>query len=204
MPEPLSPVTLEGRHVRLEPLARQHAAALASAAAIDRSSYGWTTVPDGLDGAHAYIDWLLGDHADGLVLPFVQRQLTTGEIVGCTRYMEPQRWRGSTDPDEIEIGGTWLAATAQRTPINTEAKLLLLDHAFETIGVERVAICTDARNERSRIAIERIGATFEGVLRKHRPRAGTDPLELRDSAMFSVVREEWPRVRAHLTALVDR
>ena len=204
MPEPLSRVTLTGEHVRLEPLDREHAPDLAAAAAIDRSTYDWTTVPDGVDGAVAYIEWLLTDHGRGLLLPFVQRRLDTGDIVGCTRFMEPHRWGGSDGPDEIEIGGTWLAATAQRTPINTEAKLLLLGYAFEQLGVQRVAICTDARNQRSRVAIERIGATFEGVLRRHRPRAGTDPIELRDSAMFSVIAPEWSAVRAHLLKRLGR
>ena len=108
------------------------------------------------------------------------------------------------NPDEIEIGGTWLAATAQRTPVNTEAKRLLLGHAFDAYGVQRVAICTDARNERSRTAILRIGATFEGVLRRHRPRAGTDPVELRDRAMYSVIADEWPSVRARLDERLAR
>lgn len=204
MPEPLPTVTLTGRFVRLEPLAPEFAADLAAAAAFDRSTFGWTTVPDGVAGAHGYIDWLLGDHAAGLVLPFVQRRLDSGQIVGCTRFMEPKWPTGGNTPDEIEIGGTWLSATAQRTPINTEAKLLLFDHAFDTFGVQRVAICTDALNERSRIAIERLGATFEGVLRRHRPRAGTDPVELRDSAMYSVIADDWPDVRAGLEARLDR
>lgn len=204
MHEPIPTVTLTGRFVRLEPLSLEVADDLAAAAAIDRSTYGWTTVPDGVEGAHRYIRWLLGDHASGDVLPFVQRRLDTGEIVGCTRYMEPHWHAGRDTPDEIEIGGTWLATTAQRTPINTEAKLLLLDHAFEVFGVQRVAICTDARNEQSRTAIARLGATFEGVLRRHRPRAGTDPVELRDSAMYSVVVDEWPEVRAGLEARLAR
>lgn len=157
-------------------------------------------MPDGIDGAHRYIDWLLRDHAAGLVLPFVQRHLDTGKIVGCTRFMEPHWVTGRDRPDEIEIGGTWLAADAQRTPINTEAKLLLLAHAFDTYGVQRVAICTDARNQRSRDAILRIGAVFEGILRRHRYRAGTDPIELRDSAMYSVIVDEWPDVRSRLEA----
>jgi RimJ/RimL family protein N-acetyltransferase len=118
--------------------------------------------------------------------------------------MNLQRWfgRGTSDdpyPDEVEIGGTWLAASAQRTGINTEAKLLLLSYAFDHWGVGRVAICTDARNERSRRAIEGIGAQLDGVLRSHRPstvpgEAGT----LRDSALYSVVAERWPFVRDRL------
>ena len=107
--------------------------------------------------------------------------------------------------DELEIGGTWLASTAQRTAINTEAKYLLLSHAFETIGVWRVAICTDARNERSRTAILRIGATFEGVLRNHRMRYNTPQPEPRDSAVYSITDGEWPAVRQLLERrLADR
>src|SRR6185369_11604089 len=87
----------------------------------------------------------------------------------CTRFLEMRRWRGRPEPDEVEVGGTWLAADVQRTPVNTEAKLLLLTHAFEVWHVDRVALATDVRNERSRRAIERIGARFEGVLRHHRP-----------------------------------
>lgn len=202
MPRPLPPLTLRGRHVHLEPLAAEHAPALAAAAAIDRSTYDWTLVPDGLDGARAYIDDLLADRDRGHVLPFAQRDAATGGLVGCTRFMEPMYWSGRASPDEIEIGGTWLAATAQRTPINTEAKLLLLTQAFDGYGVGRVAICTDARNERSRIAIERIGATFEGVLRRHRPTAGSTPFELRDSAMYSIVADEWPAIAGQLRSRV--
>ena len=117
------------------------------AGAIDRSSYGYTPVPDGLAEAERYIEWLLADRDRGAVVPFAQRRLDTGELVGCTRYLELRHWRGRTAPDEVEIGGTWLASTAQRTAVNTEAKLLLLTHAFEQWEVWRVAICTDALNQ---------------------------------------------------------
>jgi RimJ/RimL family protein N-acetyltransferase len=104
---------------------------------------------------------------------------------------------------EVEVGGTWLAASAQRTPINTEAKLLMFEHAFEVLGVHRVAVCTDVRNARSRTAILRIGATFEGVLRSHRgsyvPGEGA-----RDSAMYSVIAGEWPDVKTLLLARLGR
>jgi RimJ/RimL family protein N-acetyltransferase len=100
----------------------------------------------------------------------------------------------------VEIGGTWLAADAQRSPINTEAKLLLLTHAFDVFGVFRVAIATDARNERSRAAIERLGARLEGIMRNHRPNAGplTEPGHPRNTAMHSIIDDEWPAVRAGL------
>ena len=128
--------------------------------------------------------------------------LLDGRLVGCTRFLEIRRWRGRPAPDEVEIGGTWLAADLQRTAVNTEAKLLLLGHAFEVWQVVRVAIATDSRNERSRRAIERIGARLEGVLRHHRPsmvpgEAGRP----RDTALYSITDDDWPAVRQ---TLVDR
>ena len=152
----------------------------------------------------AYVDTLIADRGAGRAFPFVQRRLADDTVVGCTRFMNLHRWfaRGTDDdpfPDEVEVGGTWLAASAQRTGINTEAKLLLLSFAFEYWGVGRVAICTDARNERSRRAIELIGAELDGVLRSHRP--STVPGEegaLRDSALYSVTAERWPFVRDRL------
>jgi RimJ/RimL family protein N-acetyltransferase len=193
--EPLPIVTLTGDHVRLEPLALDHAGGLAAAAAVDRRTYGLTWVPDGEAAMRRYISTLLDDHAAARVLPFAQRRLDTGELVGCTRLMEARWWPGRGDVAEIEIGGTWLSAPAQRTGLNTEAKYLLLGHAFETLGVVRVAICTDARNERSRVAVERLGATFEGILRNHRPRADLPTPRPRDSAMYSVIASEWPAVK---------
>ena len=192
---------LLGRHVHLQPLRRDHASELALAGSGDRSTFGWTWVPGGEADARAYVDWLL-DQADALqVAPFVQRRLPGGVIVGATRFLDPRWPLARDDPDEVEIGGTWLAADAQRTPVNTEAKLMLLTHAFDVWGVQRVAICTDARNERSRLAIERIGATFEGVLRRHRPSAVPDDGDrLRDSAMYSITAPEWPAVRNTLEA----
>lgn len=195
MPEPLTSVTLEGRLVRLEPLDPSHAEGLAAAAAIDRSSFSLTPVPDGVEAMRAYIDNLLADRDDAEVLPFAQRRLDTGELAGCTRYLDLHWWRGRDEIAEIEIGGTWLASNAQRTGINTEAKLLLLTHAFEQLGVWRVAICTDARNQQSRDAILRIGATFEGILRNHRVRYDSIGTQPRQSAMYSVTNEEWPGVR---------
>ena len=204
MPQPLDRVTLTGRFVQLEPLGHEHVDGLVAAASVDRSTFAHTWVPDGAEAMHRYVDSLLADHAACQVLPFAQRRLDTGEVVGCTRYLELRWWRGRREPDEVEIGGTWLGAAAQRTPVNTEAKRLLLGHAFETLGAWRVAICTDARNQRSRDAIERIGATFEGVLRNHRMRYNTDPLEPRDSAMYAVTDRDWSTVRTHLDGLLDR
>jgi len=189
--------TLTGRHVQLEQLSIEHVAELVAAANEDRATYEWTAVPPTEAGMRAYIERLLCDQAVDVVIPFAQRRLADGALVGCTRYLSILRWSGRAEPDEVEIGGTWLASSAQRTPINTEAKLLLLRHAFEELSVARVAICTDARNERSRAAILRLGATFEGVLRNHR--ASYVPGEgARDTAVHSIIAAEWPDVKATL------
>jgi RimJ/RimL family protein N-acetyltransferase len=194
---------LAGRHVVLEPMRPDHVPELAPATGGDRSSFGYTRVPDGLDETEAYVDWLLNDAADGTVGPFVQRRISDGRLVGCTRYLHPSWPLGRKSPDEVEIGGTWLSADAQRSAINTESKLLLLTHAFDRWGSQRVAICTDARNQRSRDAIERLGAHFEGVLRRHRPstHAG-DGNRLRDSAMYAVTIDDWPELRERLVGLL--
>jgi N-acetyltransferase len=196
----LEPFTLSGEAVRLEPLAVEHAAGLLHAASIDRSSYGYTPVPADLPAMRAYIEWLLNDAQRDLVVPFSQRRMTDGALVGCTRYLNVTWWPQRDLPTEVEIGGTWLGADAQRGPINTEAKLLLLSHAFDTWGVHRVAICTDALNERSRRAIERLGATFEGILRQHRASTGHATIAgtARDTAVYSIIADEWPSVRSDL------
>jgi RimJ/RimL family protein N-acetyltransferase len=196
---------LRGQHVELVPLEIAFAAELASAAAIDRATYGFTTVPASEESMARYIRWLLGQRDDGVTVPFAQRDALTGRLVGCTRFLNPYWWRGRDEPDEVEIGGTWLAADVQRTAINTEAKLLLLTCAFETLGVWRVAICTDDRNERSRQAIARLGATFEGVLRQHRLAQVPGEFDRpRDTAVFSILDSEWPAVRQQLTDHLQR
>ncbi len=197
----LQAFSLEGTHVRLEPLRAEHASALLASANADRGTFGYTNVPAEAGAMDAYIDTLLGDAAAGSAAPFAQRRLVDGELVGCTRFLNITWWPDRPHPAEVEIGGTWLAATAQRSPINTEAKLLLLSHAFEVWRVHRVAICTDAANERSRTAIERLGATFEGVLRNHRAAMGhllSTPGAARNSAMYSIIPDEWPAVRQRL------
>ena len=153
---------------------------------------------------HAYIEGLLADALRDQVVPFAQRRLADGLAVGCTRYMNIAWWPGRSTPAEVEIGGTWLAADAQRSAINTEAKLLLLTQAFEDWRVFRVAVCTDALNARSRAAIERIGATFEGVLRNHRPSAGYlgTPGAARDTAVYSITASDWPAVHRRLAERV--
>ena len=191
---------LAGSRVRLEPLGEEHVDALVLAAAEDRSSYGWTTVPDGRADTTAYVAELLAGRDTGEVVPFVQRDAATGRVLGCTRFAQVRRLPGADLPYTAEVGGTWLAASAQRTGHNREAKLLLLAHAFERWQVARVELRTDARNDRSRTAIAALGAAFEGVLRSAQPSsaAGERGL-LRDTAVFSVLAAEWPVVRDRLT-----
>jgi len=198
---------LRGPTVTLRPLAVADAAALASAAAESRSEFGYTRVPDGAEDARAYIELALADRAAGRRIPFAI--VWQERLVGSTSYLDPQRWRwpaGSplqrTDrPDTVEIGSTWLGASAQRTRCNTEAKHLLLSHAFDTWGVHRVSLKTDERNAKSRRAIERLGALFEGVRRADMPSAeGT----VRNSAYYSIMRSEWPQVRKTLEEALAR
>jgi RimJ/RimL family protein N-acetyltransferase len=188
-------VVLEGRAVRLEPLDRGHIEGLAAAAAEDRSTYRYTWVPDGLEGTATYVTEALALHAAGEQLPFAIRSKLTGEVLGATRFLDIACWDAPGRPTAVEVGGTWLAASVQRTSVNTESKLLLLTHAFEHWGTVRVSIKTDARNGRSRAAIERIGGRFEGVRRAHMKAADGG---VRDTAWFSITAEEWPAVRAGL------
>ncbi|WP_416982859.1 GNAT family N-acetyltransferase [Streptomyces sp. T028] len=189
---------LEGSLVRLEPLEHRHAAGLAVAAAENRETYGFTEVPRG-DGVAAYIDAKLDAAAAGLVVPYAQVSLVSGRAVGVTGYCEPRDWRGDGRLDAVEIGFTWLAASAQGTGVNAEAKLLLFRHAFDDWGVSRVDLKTDARNDRSRAAIASVGARFEGVLRNWSiSRAPGEEGRLRDSAMFAITADEWPERREAL------
>lgn len=188
---------LAGFSVRLEPLAMRHAPDLARAAEEDRSSYGLTLVPRAAE-VEEYLAAQLG--RDGLT-PFAQVRIRDGMAVGCTAFWDPRTWPDRNDLRAIEVGWTWLAASAQGTGINAEAKLLLFTYAFETLGVARVDLKTDARNERSRRAMERLGARFEGVLRSWSPSwAPGEAGMLRDSAMFSVIAAEWPAVKSALHA----
>jgi RimJ/RimL family protein N-acetyltransferase len=192
---------LAGRHVRLEPLSTSHVDGLFEASQEDRSNYTYTEVPDTRDEVERYVHGLLADWEAGLVVPFAQVSVEQNRVVGATRFLT-LRWRGDAGlPFAVEIGGTWLAASAQRTAINTEAKLLLMRHAFETWHVARVDLKTDARNERSWAAILRLGCTFEGVLRQWQPSLVVGEEDLfRDSAIFSVVASEWPTVENNLAA----
>ena len=208
-PLPFDPVVLAGRWVRLEPVALAHVGALAAAAAEDRETYGWTPVPDGEAEFTANVELVLAECAAGRRLAFATISLgESGErliderVVGSTSYLDPQRWPGGGGRlDSVEIGATWLAASAQRTPINREAKLLMLAHAFEVLGVHRVVLNTDARNKQSRDAIAGIGATFEGVL--HGFRYGVEGTP-RDTATFAITAPNWPAVREQLEARLSR
>lgn len=196
---------LRGRHVELVPLAVDLVADLTAAAAVDRTTYGFTEVPGSSAEMARHVAQLIAQRDNDEAVPFAQRLRASGRVVGCTRFMELRWWRGRDDPDEVEIGGTWLAADVQRTALNTEAKLLLLTHAFEAWNVDRVALATDERNERSRSAIGRLGATFEGILRNHRPsKVPGEEGTARNTALFSITAAEWPAVREALSDRLDR
>ncbi|WP_028049528.1 GNAT family N-acetyltransferase [Cellulomonas sp. URHD0024] len=204
----IAPFVLQGRHVRLEPLTPDHADALAEAASGERGSFGYTWVPAGRDDAERYVRGALELPRS---VPFAVRRMADDAVVGSTRFLDlevfqtPAPWPpgvvGGIEPSDerppsvAEIGSTWYAASAQRTAVNTETKLLLLTHAFEVWKVLRVTLKTDARNSASRTAIERIGGRFEGVRRAHT--VATDGT-VRDSAYYSIVASEWPQVRSGL------
>jgi RimJ/RimL family protein N-acetyltransferase len=195
---------LAGELVRLEPLEQRHAADLAVAAEEDRDTYAFTWVPRA-DEVAAYIDAQLARAATGRLAPYAQVSLATGRAVGATSYWEPRSWLAEDRLDAVEVGFTWLARSAQGTGVNSEAKLLLFRHAFEEWGVARVDLKTDARNSRSRAAIESVGARFEGVLRNwSRSWAPGEDGRLRDSAIYSVTAAEWPECRGRLEARVAR
>lgn len=196
---------LTGSTVELVPLALSLAPGLAAAAVVGRDTYGFTEVPDGEEAMADYIGRLLQQRDAGVSIPFAQRLVSSGRLIGCTRYLDIRNWRGRAEPDEVEIGGTWLAEDMQRSAVNTESKLLLLTNAFERWGCFRVALATDERNERSRAAIERLGATFEGILRNSRP--STHPGEQgrpRRTALFAIADDDWPAVKQQLTARLAR
>jgi RimJ/RimL family protein N-acetyltransferase len=174
---------------------------LVEAASEDRRAYRYTPVPADADTMARYIINLLDRRDRGVALPFVTRRLADDRLVGCTRFdnIEYWEWDGGDDqPDVAEIGGTWLAASAQRTAVNTEAKLLQFTHAFDVWRVQRLFLKTDARNTRSRTAIERIGCRFEGIVRNQMP--AVDHPGPRDSAFFSILPDEWPAARERLEA----
>jgi RimJ/RimL family protein N-acetyltransferase len=192
----IAPVTLEGQHTRLEPLTLAHDVALVGAAGDGELWNSVVTVVPSRDTVTDYIQEALTAQARGSELPFVIVQKATGKVVGTTRFYEilpPQR--------NAAIGYTWVAASAQRTAVNTEAKLLLLTHAFEHWQLVRVEFITDVLNEQSRAAILRLGAKQEGILRNHLIMPNG---RIRDSVCFSIIAEEWPEVKAHLGARLER
>ena len=205
--EPEGPI-LSGNHVRLEPLSHWHLDGLVTAAAGNSSLYQWSLVPQSASEATQYIDTALAWRAAGTAVPFAIVLVGNGAIIGSTRFWNLERWswpkgqpqNGQRVFEACEIGHTWLARSAIRTAANTEAKLLMLTHAFETWRVLRVCLHTDARNLRSRAAIERIGGKFEGILRAHRMAADYTP---RDSARFSIVAAEWPVVKQQVRNLLE-
>jgi len=201
---------LSGRTVRLVPLEPGHADALAAASASDDAElYRWSLVPQGAAGAAKYIAAALALQQAGTTVPFAIVRVADETVIGSSRFFDVERWawpeghprHGRTDPDVCEIGYTWYSRSAIRTGANTEAKLLMLTHAFEVWQAVRVCLHTDARNQRSRTAIERIGGKFEGILRGHRLAADFTP---RESARYSIVAAEWPEVKARLNRFLAR
>lgn len=186
----LSPVTLTGSLVSLSPLTTDDVDALAAASAdgdLSTLQYTWVPAPEQMG---AWVDECLRLHADGALLPFVTRRLADERVIGMTTYL-------NVEPDHrrLEIGQTWNAASTQRTGTNTDSKLLLLGHAFETLDCIAVDLRTHWLNQQSRRAIERLGAKLDGVLRNHKIMAdGT----LRDTAAYSILPHEWPAIRAEL------
>jgi RimJ/RimL family protein N-acetyltransferase len=192
----LSPVTLEGYGVRLEPLTHGHRDELAAAVEDGKLWELWFTgVPDP-QGVAKYIDAALAGQQAGSMLPWAVRELASGKIAGSTRFHDivPQ-------VDRVEIGYTWYAISWQRSHVNSACKLLLLTHAFESLGCAVVGLRTDNFNFRSQRAIEALGAKKDGVIRHHQARRdGT----VRDSVMYSILKHEWPDVKRHLLLRLSR
>jgi RimJ/RimL family protein N-acetyltransferase len=200
---------LSGSLVRLEPLAIEHCAPLVAAASEQPDLYMWSGVPRSVPEMQAYIEAALASQEQGHMRPFAIVLQGDDRVVGTTRYYGIERWawplghreHGRATPDVCDIGYTWLARSSMRTGVNTQAKRLLLQYAFETWRVHRVGLRTDVRNVRSRSAIERIGAKLDGCLRSERP--ATDGA-VRDSAVYSIVASEWPAVSELLARLEER
>ena len=192
----LEPVTLTGRLVRLVPLALEHVPALAEVG-LDPAIWRWTIArPHTEADLRAWAASAIANREAGLELPFATLDAATGRPIGSSRYLSivPEHRR-------LEIGWTWLAPAWQRTGANREAKLLMLTRAFETLGCRRVEFKTDSNNEASRTALVGIGATFEGIFRKHIVMPGDG---VRHSAYYSVIDDEWPAVKAGLERSLDR
>ena len=192
----LEPVTLEGRRVRLEPLSEEHLPALC-AVGLEPELWRWTLSRVGTpEEMRAYVEEALRQQREGVALPFATVERGSGRVVGSTRFCN-----ADAHNRRVEIGWSWIAPPWQRTPVNTEAKYLMLRHAFEALGCIRVEIKTDALNERSRAAILRLGAREEGTLRRHML---TESGRVRDTVYFSILEDEWPGVRAGLEEKLSR
>jgi RimJ/RimL family protein N-acetyltransferase len=195
LPTPLPPVTLEGRLVRLEPMSADHLDGLARVA-FDPDLWRWTIArPTDRAGLEAWMATAMANRAAGSELPFVTIDLPSGRPIGSSRYLSivPEHLR-------LEIGWSWVARDLHRSGANREAKLLMLTHAFDVLGCNRVEFKTDSLNEKARAALLGIGATFEGIFRNHMVMPEG---RLRHSAYYSVTKEEWPAVKASLAASVD-
>jgi RimJ/RimL family protein N-acetyltransferase len=191
----VTPVTLEGQHVRLEPLSKTHLTGLAQVG-LDEELWRWIPIPVRTpEEMAAYVETALQEHDRGVSLPFAILEKATGRVIGSTRYGNIDRTH-----HRVEIGWTWVAREWQRTAMNTEAKYLLLRHAFETLGCMRVELKTDSLNEKSRAAILRIGAKEEGIFRNHMI---TSSGRIRHSAYYSIIDSEWPSVKAGLESKLN-
>jgi RimJ/RimL family protein N-acetyltransferase len=192
----VSPATLEGHGVRLEPLSTEHEKAIAEAAKDGRLwELFFTSVPEP-SNAKKYIEDALKGQERGEMLPWAVRDLKSGEIVGSTRYHDI-----IAAADRVEIGHTWYAERCQRSHVNTACKLLLFEHGFERLGCKVIGLRTDNFNFRSQRAIEALGAKKDGVIRHHWPRRDGS---IRDTVMYSVLKDEWPSVKTHLTLRLSR
>jgi N-acetyltransferase len=186
----VEPATLNGHHVRLEPLTKTHLAGLAQVG-LDEELWRWIpTQVQTTEEMAAYIDTALEEQKRGVSLPFAILEKATNRVIGSTRYGNIDRLH-----HRVEIGWTWVGRDWQRTAVNTEAKYLLLRHAFETLGCIRVELKTDSLNEKSRAAILRIGAQQEGIFRNHMITASG---RIRHTVYFSIVDSEWPAVKARM------
>ncbi len=192
----VEPVVLEGRHVRLEPLSLSHLEELCDIGIVEEL---WRWIPTQVTTPgqmKAYVELALTERTNGVSMPFAQIERAGGRVIGSTRYMNIERTHR-----RLEIGSTWIAPAWQRTAINTEAKYLLLRHAFEDLGCMRVELKPDSLNEKSRNAILRIGAKQEGIFRNHMI---TSNGRIRHTVYFSVIDSEWPAVKAELERRLGR
>jgi RimJ/RimL family protein N-acetyltransferase len=190
------PVTLEADGIRLEPLAKEHREGLDKAAADGELWKLWFTSVPAPGETDGYIDTALAGQKAGHMLPWVVRDLKTGDLLGSTRYHDI-----IPVADRVEIGFTWYAARCQRTHVNTNCKLMLLEYGFEKLGCKVIGLRTDNFNFRSQRAIEALGAKKDGVIRHHWPRRDGS---IRDTVMYSILAAEWPGVKTHLQYRLKR